>query len=263
MAGRASRASGLLKGIVMKRNAGAKAASKHAFTLIELLVVIAIIALLAAILFPVFAQARENARRTSCLSNHRQIGLALIQYTQDYDETMVTAYSGPTEQNCLSWRDLTHPYIKSAQIHHCPSDTGKMGWSPQSAPYFCSGLGASIFTSSYGMNYAHYAPGSPTPPIGQPLAAVSQSSETVWVMDWGGPEGFSNDATGSLVTPTPTGSNLLNIKRGTAQSDPDGYRHLGGADYLWCDGHTKWMKPEKGNEPSASGGDDHSIWSIE
>jgi prepilin-type N-terminal cleavage/methylation domain-containing protein/prepilin-type processing-associated H-X9-DG protein len=90
------------------------------FTLIELLVVIAIIAILAAILFPVFAQAREQARKSACGSNCRQIGLALMMYAQDYDETLVMRYYGA--KNELSWKDVMAPYLKSADIYRCPSN---------------------------------------------------------------------------------------------------------------------------------------------
>ena len=91
------------------------------FTLIELLVVIAIIAILAAILFPVFARARENARRASCSSNLKQIGLGLIQYSQDYDEKY--PYSR-TDPDPAPWQTKIFPYVKSSQLFACPSNTG-------------------------------------------------------------------------------------------------------------------------------------------
>src|SRR2546422_8211142 len=105
---------------------------KRAFTLIELLVVIAIIAILAAILFPVFAQAREKARMATCLSNAKQIGLALQMYTQDYDETLLwNPYPGgkgqgsvrgcPGDLPSLVWTELLRPYTKSTGIYQCPS----------------------------------------------------------------------------------------------------------------------------------------------
>src|SRR4051812_20391972 len=97
---------------------------KKGFTLIELLVVIAIIAILAAILFPVFGRARENARRASCMSNMKQIGLGVMQYTQDYDERYPMRYYGgaPTGaiQEANSWRRQIYPYVKSAQLFSCP-----------------------------------------------------------------------------------------------------------------------------------------------
>ena len=113
--------------------------TKHrsAFTLIELLVVIAIIAILAAILFPVFARARENARRSSCQSNLKQIALGLKQYIQDYDEkyprTGLTATAN-TDAAAVAgvegWANVTQPYLKSLQILQCPSDSG----APSSTP---------------------------------------------------------------------------------------------------------------------------------
>jgi prepilin-type N-terminal cleavage/methylation domain-containing protein len=114
--------------------------SRKAFTLIELLVVIAIIAILAAILFPVFARAREQARRTSCLSNMKQIGIALFMYAQDYDETLPKrrlcdgpgtnfAVCSPTYEKRAdgnayeqTWKNLLYPYIKNYQVFKCPSN---------------------------------------------------------------------------------------------------------------------------------------------
>jgi prepilin-type N-terminal cleavage/methylation domain-containing protein/prepilin-type processing-associated H-X9-DG protein len=102
---------------------------QRAFTLIELLVVIAIIAILAAILFPVFAQARESARMTSCLSNMKQIGLALRMYCQDYDEVNTSIYQGwgtgdpnSDDQQGWMWRNAIQPYTKNKGIMACPSN---------------------------------------------------------------------------------------------------------------------------------------------
>src|SRR5690554_3780891 len=94
---------------------------KRGFTLIELLVVIAIIAILAAILFPVFARAREKARQTSCLSNLKQMGLATLMYAQDYDERYNLAYTS-TAIGTLHWPILLEPYHRNAEIYECPSD---------------------------------------------------------------------------------------------------------------------------------------------
>lgn len=102
--------------------------SRHTgFTLIELLVVIAIIAILAAILFPVFARAREQARKTSCLSNLKQIGTAIVMYAQDYDENLVPVATGicpgPTS---FGWADLAYPYVKNEKVFDCPSAIARM-----------------------------------------------------------------------------------------------------------------------------------------
>jgi len=99
--------------------------TRNAFTLIELLVVIAIIAILAAILFPVFAQARESARMTACLANMKQIGLALRMYAQDYDETYPNIYQGwgaPGGNEGWMWKNAVQPYIKNKGVFNCPSN---------------------------------------------------------------------------------------------------------------------------------------------
>ena len=101
---------------------------RTAFTLIELLVVIAIIAILAAILFPVFAQAREQARMSTCLSNFKQIGLGVMMYVQDWDETYPTSrlYHLPGGSDCgqkiITWKTETAPYVKNIGVYKCPSN---------------------------------------------------------------------------------------------------------------------------------------------
>jgi prepilin-type N-terminal cleavage/methylation domain-containing protein len=138
----------------------------RAFTLIELLVVIAIIAILAAILFPVFARARENARRASCMSNLKQMGLGIMQYTQDYDERMPPTYSyygvGGTAP-LVWWEDITQPYVKSYQICVCPSQS-----TPYTYNYARTGVSAlgypDTLTTSYSANEEAMPPAvSPTP----------------------------------------------------------------------------------------------------
>jgi prepilin-type N-terminal cleavage/methylation domain-containing protein len=103
---------------------------KFGFTLIELLVVIAIIAILAAILFPVFAQAREKARQISCLSNEKQIGLAFMQYVQDYDETYPhQQFYNQVSKQWTFWEAVLTPYIKARDVFRCPSNPyGSVNW---------------------------------------------------------------------------------------------------------------------------------------
>ena len=114
-------------------NSSLRRRAKAGFTLIELLVVIAIIAILAAILFPVFAQAREKARQAACMSNQKQIGTALLMYTQDYDEMFPLRYGDGNPADFeegvqRSWKNMVYPYIKNKQVFACPSNpTAKRG----------------------------------------------------------------------------------------------------------------------------------------
>ncbi|HZP80228.1 MAG TPA: DUF1559 domain-containing protein [Chthonomonadaceae bacterium] len=135
----------------------------RAFTLIELLVVIAIIAILAAILFPVFAQAREKARAATCLSNTKQVALGYYMYIQDYDETLPYAFMDYDQVTAygawVKWYWLIQPYVKNLQVLHCPSDTDLS----RDTAYYLEGKygpeGGVLV--SYGMNYPHmpYRPG--------------------------------------------------------------------------------------------------------
>jgi prepilin-type N-terminal cleavage/methylation domain-containing protein/prepilin-type processing-associated H-X9-DG protein len=124
--------------------------SSRAFTLIELLVVIAIIAILAAILFPVFAQAREKARQTACLSNLKQVGLGLQMYTQDYDETLPPANTVPyfAEPNALpNFLGSIIPYTKNKSIFYCPSsvDASTVGYNKLDKSYPCTASSCSSY----------------------------------------------------------------------------------------------------------------------
>ncbi len=99
--------------------------TKRGFTLIELLVVIAIIAILAAILFPVFARARSKARQTSCLNNVKQLSLGVLMYAQDYDDMLPRTYFQTSPYTL--WTAVILPYVKNTQIYHCP-EAGEVEW---------------------------------------------------------------------------------------------------------------------------------------
>ncbi len=146
-------------------------ATRTAFTLIELLVVIAIIAILAAILFPVFGQARERARMTSCLSNVKQLGLGILQYAQDYDDLLPVV--GTNSQKRGPWMLQVFPYVKSTQIYSCPS-LGDVKYTADrtiSGNYTAYGWNWNLANSVNNSGYA--------------LAAILQPSETIIIGDNG------------------------------------------------------------------------------
>jgi len=152
---------------------------RRGFTLIELLVVIAIIAILAAILFPVFARAREQARKTSCLSNCKQLGTAHMMYAQDYDEVLVPVATGVCPgPDAYGWADLCYPYIKNEKVFDCPSATWRMRLNTAvNPPRFMrdrGGTGTGVNTECVtgvaipaNINY-NYGVNAFTPPAGQP-----------------------------------------------------------------------------------------------
>jgi len=198
------------------------------FTLIELLVVIAIIAILAAILFPVFARAREKARQTSCLSNVKQLALAILMYAQDHDEVFphyadrgcYAAGSIPntawhSNRTRVMWYEMADPYMKNAQITRCPS-----------VPTTVVGIGS---------NYAHVTNcalgGTPAAPIlGIPMANMQVPAQTIML----------SDTTSALVYCRVCWPNGPNATDTTNRVPID--RHNEGVNLGFCDGHAKWQK---------------------
>jgi len=198
--------------------------NRTAFTLIELLVGIAIIAILAAILFPVFARARENARRTSCLSNIKQIALGSMQYAQDYDGRLVPSIGTSTPPYIFNgylfhWFNGLDPYLKSTQVFFCPSDSDH-----DSTKQFTY-ANISYGWNHYGLCY-YFGTTGPISPVysqgGMPLAAIDDPSETVLL----------GDSHGS----NPWGVHYSGTYYGI------GARHLEGANFGFVDGHVKWFK---------------------
>ena len=200
------------------------------FTLIELLVVIAIIAILAAILFPVFAKAREKARQTACLSNEKQIGLGLMQYIQDSDEKY--PYNGAggcgwTDVNFatngnLNWMAGVQPYIKNWQVFHCPSTSSGAGLSPPNGD-----SDTNLFQNGV--------------VLGRTLAGIQAPASIIWAHEYGfrSSVGYIRpQSAGVRDAPAPYNGTYSNwVEAGGYNYD---FVHTNGGNLLYCDGHAKW-----------------------
>jgi len=231
------------------------------FTLIELLVVIAIIAILAAILFPVFAKVREKARAISCLSNEKQIGLGLIQYSQDYDEMLTKAWYGnngyqasdPNQANPkYKWMDAILPYVKSTQVFHCPdfNDDLGIGTTGVYVPYQQLGGVDDTHYGSYSLNAAYWdgnlndngvsSPGaSPMGVTSVTLPSLSHPATTAWIADGEGSYQFDWPNT----NPTVVTKGDLHIWGSNSRQDGSCVdRHTGVINVIWCDGHAKSIR---------------------
>jgi prepilin-type N-terminal cleavage/methylation domain-containing protein/prepilin-type processing-associated H-X9-DG protein len=219
-------------------------AFRKGFTLIELLVVIAIIAILAAILFPVFARARENARRASCQSNLKQLGLAFMQYNQDYDGGFPNAYisdsttpdMGRFYPSLLFWPNLLYPYHKSVQVFACPSQS--VG---TTTPYF----------GNYGVNQL-ISPSAGSVPLKD--AQIASVATTYLAMDAGGYRMLPSYVTNPQASYwyIPGEGDILKIPLPTnatftagLESDFFSGRHFLGVNMAFADGHVKWLKSEQ------------------
>jgi prepilin-type N-terminal cleavage/methylation domain-containing protein/prepilin-type processing-associated H-X9-DG protein len=218
------------------------------FTLIELLVVIAIIAILAAILFPVFAKAREKARMTTCLSNEKQIGLGILQYQQDYDERFpcgIQSLGGP------GWAGQIYEYVKSVNVFKCPDDS----WSGSVNESY--GINE-ILVDSAAMAANHTPEGgamtaaqlnAPTKTVllaetiecgtyqspSSPTETTSPSVDGLNYSGWGGGLNIAS----SVCTNMASGLNIGGITGGSLQAA----RHETGSNFLLADGHAKYLQP--------------------
>lgn len=239
--------------------------TKKGFTLIELLVVIAIIAILAAILFPVFGRARENARRSSCQSNLKQLGLAFTQYTQDYDESYpMWRQLKPDGTSCSPFGDCgwatdrsniinapIYPYTKSRQVLQCPSEPTDGAGTPSAnfTDYF--------YNSNVGSNGTRVGACPSDNPEGTPgrnASAFDASSLTILLGESASQaaDSFSNGGTSCATT---LGTKDMAITHARfSLTNGSASRHLEGANYAFADGHVKWYRPENITRDATSAG---------
>lgn len=240
---------------------------KRAFTLIELLVVIAIIAILAAILFPVFAQAREKARQTTCLSNTKQIGLGLQMYLNDYDEMfprrddciapqtlpwLPTALgcNGPFGQrvNHYKWQFWIYPYVKNIDIFFCPSrQRDQANWTQNGEIFNAYSLNLSVTGSTNTYNGQNQTGAYRNSFLGGGMPGVSQPAGTMIVMEHWFPGVWSYVTPSAVVqTAYPMATKevwqrALKTNNGTGAVDKRAAPHSDGFNITYVDGHAKWM----------------------
>lgn len=236
-----------------------------AFTLIELLVVIAIIAILAAILFPVFAQAREKARQTVCLSNTKQLGNALAMYIQDFDELLpMGGWSGASSTSSRWFRDL-YPYVKSLDVYICPNITsdpmGIPGYYRPTLYNFPRSPGDTALYPTSAGGYAINANIVRWGAASRSLAEITDSAGTFVICDasrvtsavmgnydattW--PRFQDRNSDWEVYPPTDWtgGSTARYSTDNTTFRRRPMARHSGGLNIIYCDGHAKWSKIEQ------------------
>ncbi|MBV9851770.1 MAG: type II secretion system protein [Armatimonadetes bacterium] len=239
---------------------------RRAFTLIELLVVIAIISVLAAILFPVFASAREKARQTACASNLKQLGLAALQYVQDNDETWPVAQYGNADGTIQYWAclkntsgafDLTQgllqPYEKSTQVGRCPSWTGAPRYGDGNGYGYNWGmLGSDLYVDPTSPDYDNYSNWPNAPAMTHPAldGSLAHPAATVAFADAGFYAGGQMVETIYIDPPGQTGGNpTVNFRHvdHSLSYNPNTYTTTehGYANILFCDGHVKAYKQEQ------------------
>ncbi|MCZ7599239.1 MAG: prepilin-type N-terminal cleavage/methylation domain-containing protein [Gammaproteobacteria bacterium] len=221
--------------------------ARRGFTLIELLVVIAIIAILAAILFPVFAKAREKARQSSCSSNLKQLQIAFIQYRSDYDERTSPSWQYANSNDGWVWLDNMDPYTKNDQLGDCPSTSRRLARNTARNIGGTGWLNVNRGTMDYACttNYWGGTAGAGGPaanhPMGRADGDVKDIAGTIVLLDW--PGNFESASQYDVH------ANLLN-------GNADMERHNDGLNVAYYDGHVKWAQRTSLIETHTVGGVD-------